>query len=120
MPSRELKRTVDVKKEKVQEEKEAAKCLKEETAKNKENEEAKKRDNENVDCKKKREEKVAAANKRKEEEESNAMEVDKEKDVNTIKSNDNLETEETGANADNTSDKETMRKKARKGRKKAR
>ena len=48
------------------------------------------------------------------------MEVDKEKDVNTIKANDNLETEETGANSDDTSDKETMRKKARKGRKKDR
>ena len=48
------------------------------------------------------------------------MEVDKEKDVNTIKANDKLETEETGANADDTSDKGTMRKKARKDRKKAR
>ena len=73
-----------------------------------------------MDCKKKRDEKVAAANKRKEEEEENVMEVDKEKDVNTINANDNLETEETGANADNTSDKWTMRKKARKERKQAR
>ena len=48
------------------------------------------------------------------------MEVDKEKDVNTINANDNLETEETGANADDTSDKGTMRNKARKERKKAR
>ena len=48
------------------------------------------------------------------------MEVDKEKDVNTINANENLETEETGANADNTSDKEIMRKKPRKGRKKVR
>ena len=40
--------------------------------------------------------------------------------MNTIKANDNLETEETGANADDTSDKGTMRKKARKERKKAR
>ena len=69
-------------------------------AKKKENKEAKKKDNENVDREKKQEEKVAAANKRKEEEESNAMEVDKEKDMNIIKANDNLETEETGANAD--------------------
>ena len=56
-----------------------------------------------------------AANKRKEEEEKNAMEVDKEKDVITINANGNLETEETGANADKTSDKGTMRKKAREG-----
>ena len=48
------------------------------------------------------------------------MEVEKEKDVNTIKANENLETEETGANADNTSDKGSMRKKARKERNKAR
>ena len=48
------------------------------------------------------------------------MEVDKEKDVNTINANDNLETEETDANDDNTSDKGIMRKKARKERKKAR
>ena len=40
--------------------------------------------------------------------------------MNTIKANVNLETEEIGANADDTSNKETMRKKARKGRKKAR
>ena len=39
--------------------------------------------------------------------------------MNIIKANDNLETEETGANADNTSDKKTMRKKARKEMKKA-
>ena len=43
------------------------------------------------------------------------MEVDKEKDMNIIKANDNLETEETGVNANDTSNKETMRKKARKG-----
>ena len=48
------------------------------------------------------------------------MEVDKEKGVNIINASDNLETEETGANDDDTSDKETMRKKARKGRNKAR
>ena len=46
--------------------------------------------------------------------------MDKEKDVNTIYANDKLETEETGANADDTSDKGTTRKKARKERKKAR
>ena len=73
-----------------------------------------------MDCEKKREEKVAAANKRKEEEEANAMEVDKEKDVNTIKANDNLEIEETCAYADDTSDKGTMKKKARKERKNSR
>ena len=73
-----------------------------------------------MDREKKREEKVAAANKRKEEEESNAMEVDKEKDMKIIKANDNLETEETGTNANDTSDKWTMRKKERKGGKKAR
>ena len=89
-------------------------------AKKKENEEAKKKDNENVDREKKREEKVVAANKQKEEVEANVIKVDNKKDVNTIKANDNLETEETGSNADDTSDKETMRKKARKGRKKAR
>ena len=33
--------------------------------------------------------------------------------MNTINANDNLEAEETGANADNTSDKGNMRKKAR-------
>ena len=103
MPARELKRTIDVKK-RVQEEKEVAKRLKEEKAKKRENEEAKKKDNENVDREKKREEKVVAANKRKEEEEANAVEVYNEKDVNTIKANDNLETEETGANADDTSE----------------
>ena len=54
-----------------------------------------------------------------EEEEANAMEVDNEKDMNTINANNNLETEETGANADDTSNKGTMRKKARKERKKA-
>ena len=48
------------------------------------------------------------------------MEVDKEKDMNIIIADDNLETEETGANADNKIDKNTMRKKARKERKKAR
>ena len=48
------------------------------------------------------------------------MEVDKEKDVNTFNANDNLEAEETGANANDTSNKGTMRKKARKERKKAR
>ena len=48
------------------------------------------------------------------------MEVDKDKDVNTINANDNLETEETGANADDTNGKGTTRKKARKERKKAR
>ena len=42
------------------------------------------------------------------------MEVDKEKDMNTINANDNLEAEETGADADNTSKKGAMRKKARK------
>ena len=41
------------KKEKIQEEKEVAKSLKEEMAKNKENEKAKKKDNENVDREKK-------------------------------------------------------------------
>ena len=46
--------------------------------------------------------------------------MDKEKDVNTINANDNLETEETGANANYTSNKGTMRKKARKDRKKDR
>ena len=40
--------------------------------------------------------------------------------MNTINANDNLETEETGANADGTSDKGTMMKKARNERKKAR
>ena len=105
------------KKEKVQEEKESAKRLKEETAKKKENEEAKKKDNDDVDREKKREEKVAAANKRKEEEEANETELDKEKDVNTINANGNLETEETGANADENSNKGTTRKKARKERK---
>ena len=89
-------------------------------AKKKENEEANKKDIENVDREKKREEKVAAANKRKEEEESNAMEVVKDKDMKTIKANDNLETEETGANANDTSNKGTMRKKASKERRKAR
>ena len=48
------------------------------------------------------------------------MEVEKEKDVNTINANDILETEDTGANADDTSNKGTMRKKARKERNKAR
>ena len=72
-----------------------------------------------MDREKKREEKVAAANKQKEEEEANSMGVDKEKDVNTINANDNLETEETGANADDTSDKGTMMKKAGKESKKA-
>ena len=91
--------------------------MKEDTAKKKENEEAKKKENGYVDREKKREEKVAAANKRKEEEEANVMEVDKEKYVNTINANDNLETEETGANADDTSDKETMMKNSRKERK---
>ena len=41
------------------------------------------------------------------------MEVDKDKDVNTINANDNLETEDTGANADNTRNKGTMNKKGR-------
>ena len=49
----------------------------------------------------------------------NEMEVNKEKDVNTINANDNLETEETGANANDTSNNGTMRKKASKERKKA-
>ena len=40
--------------------------------------------------------------------------------MNTINANDNLETEETGANADENSNKGTTRKKARKERKKAR
>ena len=73
-----------------------------------------------MDREKKREEMVATTNKRKEEEEANAMELDKEKDVNTINANDNLKTEDTGANADDISEKGTMRKKARKERKKDR
>ena len=48
------------------------------------------------------------------------MKVDKEKYVNTINANDNLENEDTGANADDTSDKVTTRKKERKERKKSR
>ena len=48
------------------------------------------------------------------------MEVDKEKDANNTNDNDKLEAEQTGANADDISNKGTTRKKARKERKKAR